>query len=954
MLRRQLTAQLAAALGSEPDIASVSLGMRWHTATGIAVRSNTAESNWLTIEHMRIQLPLWQALRGNFRPQQLIVDGLSAQLQLDENGNLVGAPDVMATPTELPSDNLVVRQARIEIQQPNRRPAAIEQIACQLRTESARSHATAQIPAAFGGSWIVTVDYSPAEKKLTASVSTDDWQLDTDQCNQLAGMPSWDPDQFSVRGNARVHASIDVNEGGTPTYRAEVQLDSTQAYLLRDEIKLDSIRGAVTVDDGLFSFREIKANTFGAGLKLDGDLRVTQGSEQGQITVQVDGLPLHQVPAQWGIPADIRATMSGAAQLRLTAPGGTWQIAGSGRGQLAEGSWRGIAAEELGFQFSIPPSDLEAPIRPPAGGQLRVDFRFSEQDLPKLLQAAAPATKRLEQVTGKLSLAGHVVVPLQTASLLNSYSAQATLSSAGLGVADLHIPEFIARVQLQEGRMAVQEVAVQLQPAGRLSAQGDVDLEPQGLARLQVTLLEVPVGIVQPLAPVTLEKLAGAINGNVDVSVPWTHWQDPSRWQATASFASQSVTLDDVQVTNVSTQVQLENSQLKFTESKLMWQDTEVAAQATVPLKEGQPFTASFHTSEVDLAPLLKTAGVQTLARSAGQLTLSGQVDGTLVPLTWRAAGRATVKQLRLLDRVAANISTPWSATAEQLHLDEAEATLLGGTVNLTATVPWQSMQETKLVGRFESLDCDELNEMLDNLPARLSGKASGSFRASNFSSAKELTGHVDYRGLSAKAGAIQIRDLSGSLDIDEGKVDLKSSGGALEGTVAIEGLADLVEDSWRPRVTSGTARFRNVRLQTLWPLLGQQQQLGLLRAFADADISLVPGATRPTGHGSLALRDVQWGSRSITPEFSASWNCRKRSSAFTKPAADWAEAAWPVNSGTGWARGKATWCSAATRCLSTSCWQSGPKWPANPGEPSTRNFAAWLAISGTSKAACR
>ncbi len=102
------------------------------------------------------------------------------------------------------------------------------------------------------------------------------------------------------------------------------------------------------------------------------------------------------------------------------------------------------------------------------------------------------------------------------------------------------------------------------------------------------------------------------------------------------------------------------------------------------------------------------------------------------------------------------------------------------------------------------------------------------------------------------------------------GKVTFESSGGALGGDVSVKGRAEFPASTWKPRVSSGSASLRNIRLQSLWAILGQQQQLGPLRAIADAELELVPGATRPTGHGSLKLRDVQWGTRTITQALTA------------------------------------------------------------------------------------
>ncbi len=109
ILRSQLNSQLAAALGSEPEIGSVSIGLRWHSAENIVVRNAATNSPWLTIDRLYLHLPLWEALRGNLKPHQVIVDGPSVDVHLDEHGQPIGISDLASPPTELPSDQIDIR-----------------------------------------------------------------------------------------------------------------------------------------------------------------------------------------------------------------------------------------------------------------------------------------------------------------------------------------------------------------------------------------------------------------------------------------------------------------------------------------------------------------------------------------------------------------------------------------------------------------------------------------------------------------------------------------------------------------------------------------------------------------------------------------------------------------------------------------------------------------------------
>jgi hypothetical protein len=814
---------------------------------------------------------LWEALRGNLKPYQIVVDGPSVDIQLDENGQPIGISDTLSPPTELPSDQIEIRRAGIALHQPNRRTITADEIHGQVRIDSNVILASAQIPQLLGGSWTLNAEYSPVSATLSASVESSSCPFDTDELVQLAGIPSWDPAEFQAGGTVRVDGSVSVTGEKKVTYHAKLQLQSGRARAAKNGIIVDQINGEWDVDNGLITFPMITAKIIGADIRLAGRLNITPGSEEGRVTVTLDGLAVNRLPIKSDAIHDLEGSLAGSAELELSAPNGKWQLEATGQGQLNNGAWRDIAIAQLTCQLALPPWMLAESLEPPTAGQVRLDFKIAEQDVSQVLRAVAPAAKFQEQdIAGKLSLTGDVTVPLQSVDQVDTFSANATLSANSLDLADLHVPQLVAHAHLADGQLEMPEITVQLQPTGRLTANGSVALQPDGLARLNVVLAEVPVSVAKPFVPDSLPEMAGIVNGSVEADVPWSSWNDSSRWRGTATVKSSVLDVDKFKFADLSTQVELKDHRVAFTNSKLSWQGAELQAQATLQLDQPLSFEANCNADEFDLQRLLKTAGVQAAEQAQGKLAVSGRVQGTLAPFLWNAGGQMKVSDLNLADRVAPDLEIPWSANATQLNVDDAKAELLGGTIHLSASVPWKSMERAQVDGRFEALHSDQLNEAFDNLPAELSGQVSGTFRASHFSSSRALQAHIDFRGLKAQAGVVQVSDMAGSLDAQDGTLTFETSGGAMDGKVSVSGIADFPASSWKPRVSSGSASLRNLSLQSLWPILGQQQRLGPLRAVADADLELVRGATRPTGNGQIQLRDVQWGTSTLTQAFTA------------------------------------------------------------------------------------
>ncbi len=617
----------------------------------------------------------------------------------------------------------------------------------------------------------MNAEYSPESETLSASVATDKCLIDTDELVQLAGIPSWDPTEFQARGTASVNGSVKVNSEKKVAYHAEVQLESGRRGVPKNGMTIDQIDGEWVVDNGLITFPRVTASIIGADITLDGRLNINPGSEGGRVNVKLDGLAVDQLPIDLEAINDVQGLLAGSAQFELSAPEGQWHIEGTGQGGLNGGAWRDIPIAQLTCQFSLPPWMLAQPFERPKAGRLQVDFRIADHDVPRLLRAVAPEAEFREQdLGGKLALNGQVTVPLQSVDRVDTYSADATLSVNGLQLADLHVPQLVARAQLANGRLEMPEITVQLQPAGRLTANGSVELETDGLAQLSVELIEVPIGVTEPFAPDSLPDVVGTVNGNLQADVPWTSWNDASRWHGTATVTSTELNIDKVKLERLATQVELKNQQLAFTDMKLAWEGAELNADATLRLDEPQSFEANYSTDECDLQRLLKTAGLGAVEKAEGKLSVSGRVQGTLSPFQWNAGGHVKFNELKLSDRVATNLEIPWSADPTQLKVNDATAALFGGTIHLTASLPWQSMQDAVVDGRFETLHSDQLNEAFDNLPAQLSGQVSGTFHASQFSSPQSLQADINFRGLKAQTGVVTVSDMSGSLDARDGQ----------------------------------------------------------------------------------------------------------------------------------------------------------------------------------------
>jgi hypothetical protein len=871
VLRRQLSSQLAAALGTVPEIGSVSPGFRWHVAERVTFRGSDTSSNWLAVHRLYLHLPLADALRGNLKPRQVILDGVNVRITLDENGRPIGLPGEVSTTDELPADRIEIRGGRCEIHQPGRQPITADGIAGEVGGGRSRTAFNATILKLLGGSWSLQGTVSLTSRTASVNVKSNAFTFDTAQLSQLAGVPAWDQQRMQASGQLAVGATVAIDSGQQVTYHADVQLDSGQVRLEKNGIAVHDVAADLVADDGLLTIPHVSASVLGATVSANGKWDVNPGKEGGQLKVQLDGLAVANLPLEAKGVKDLDGKISGTADLGLSLREGKWNLAGSGQGKIEQGAWRGIPIEQLTCQFSLPSWILNASLALPETGQLETEFRITDRRLPTLLEAIAPdAPIQRDKLDGSLSVSGKATIPLQSIDQVETYSANATLTTNNVRIAELKVPRVVARMQLSNGLINLPDSSVELEPSGRLTANGTVDLAPHGTANVNVKFDDAPVSLAEPFLPDTLPNMSGAISGNVTAMVPWSQWNELRRWQGSAIVRIPELDVNQVKLAGLSTQLELTESRIDVSQAKLAWQDAELTGTAKLNLDDRATFEAEYNSNEFDLQRLLHTAGIQAAEKAEGKLTLTGRAAGQLTPFEWDAHGDVVIDDVRLLGQLASDVTIPWRASASNLEVHDASVSLLGGTLHLDASIPWRSPENSEINGRFDALDSGQLNQALDNLPAQLSGQISGTFSATNFTAPQQLQAHVDFNGLRAVTNVVKVNNLSGSIDVQTGTVTFTSSGDAFDGSVAVKGQADFPKNAWKPQVTSGSASFRNVRLQSLWSVLGQQQRLGLLRAVADAELKLTSGATKPQATGSLQLRDVQWGTTPITEAFTA------------------------------------------------------------------------------------
>ena len=873
VLRRQITAQLMTALGSEVEIESVSPGIRWHEARRIQLRDKESAVPWLVVERIRFELPLSDVLRGRVTPHQIELNRPEVRVRLDEQGSLIEPTLSAYGMSHLPSPRVRCEQGRVEVQGPGNSTLVLDSIEGSLQETDLGFDATFEVGDSPMGALSGSVRHEQESQALRVDVASGRFDFDTDALPTLPLQRVWNRTLARARGRGILALSL-VNQDQHPLqYRVELQLDSVDLVVSQPDLHLQQLAGRLVVENGVATFSDFVARIERGQVSAGGSIDFHEPESTGRMALRLSGIQLPVDVAMEMLPPELTGVLSGQLDLRLTHASEGWSVSGTGSAQIEQGALSDVPLEELHatldlIQWQRPKREDDAW----AHGELQIGWRIVDKDIESLIARLLPDPRqRPASVSGAVSAHGQLQIPLETASDPASYGASVEVTSNGLRVARTLFDEVSAAIRLQDGHLQLQDVVLRLQPHGRLAANAQFAVRDPGDIRLDVVFEQIPAAIAQPYLKEPV-PVAGDIAGSLAMVIPRTDWQKPARWELIGTASSDLLNWGPIEVQRLSADVNLRSGRFDLRVSQGQWADAAFEGNMNVAVHPPYEFNAHLRSSRVALDKAWQATGHDAPRQITGMAEAEGHLSGTLEPLSWRSDGQIALDELKLADLSARQFILPWNMDTTKLEIRDATAKMLGGTVSLTATFPWRDMAASHLEGSFESWDMGQLNERIGVKAFAFGGNGSGRFSADNLLSPDQLSGELSFSDVDAKIRNINCRELTGRLGMHNGAVSVQVNGGMLGGTCAFQGQAQLAAPEWQLRALTGKAQLRQVQLQQLWPAIGQQQRFGLLHAVGNAEwkVQLDDLQTCPTVQGTVSLTDARWGSTSLASDLTA------------------------------------------------------------------------------------
>jgi hypothetical protein len=211
-----------------------------------------------------------------------------------------------------------------------------------------------------------------------------------------------------------------------------------------------------------------------------------------------------------------------------------------------------------------------------------------------------------------------------------------------------------------------------------------------------------------------------------------------------------------------------------------------------------------------------------------------------------------------------------WSMTPSRAELAHVALSLYDGTASLSADIPWDSLELSRVEGVFRNLNAAELVAAAEMpMPARLAGPVSGDFRFHGLPGSESAEGVVNFSGGSAEFQDVALQALTGQVTYRANLVQGTMAGDLLGGQVVLRASAQLSDDSWQPGEPQSRLQATNVRLDDLLQWLDSPPYVRRFAGRGDAQLDLTwdNRAARPTGSGTLLVRDLQWNDRALANE---------------------------------------------------------------------------------------
>jgi hypothetical protein len=685
----------------------------------------------------------------------------------------------------------------------------------------------------------------------------------------LAGQAS---EQGRAQGLAQGNVSFLIGNEGELDYRVQLEITSARFDLPDGETLVEQVNGRLTIDESKAALSQFEAQLASGALSGDAmfDLMSPEGS--GSLNLRYSGIEL---PVDWQI-ADSLSKLTGVAagEMRATfrRQDDQWEVRGSGSARVAQAVFDGLAFDTLAANVDLQSWTSGTPLPQAAIGQIGVDFAADNFDLEQLAtKYLPPDDARIGQLEGTFSVAGQLQSPISAFLEPSRCTANVNIAADRIRIAQTACGPLATRVDLRDGQIQVDEFAVPITDGGTLKIRADFPLEAEQTSKLQLVADDLPCKAFQPYLKSQV-ALSGDVSATIALSVPNSAWSKPHAWQWQGAVSSPGLTAGDQTVNSLSARLHSTATQVVLSDVQGEWSGMAWRAEASYDKASPFPFAIQLHCNDINLAKTAEASVGDLPISLVGSATLQADIVGSLQPLVWKGAGTLDADTVELNEIVVSDVSLPWTCDDQRLAVENGSLGLFGGRVEFQGHVPLADPTDLHLRGQVRSLQVDQCNSLLPWDNVTLKGTPNVTFEGNHLLSADKCGGQLHVDSVSVIVGEVDLQNLAGRLDIRKDTVQVRGSARLLGGECAFDGQALLERATSALSQMRGTATLKKIRVEQIWPKIGQQEQLGRLVALGEGQFSfeLDDWQSQAQGQGRVKLTGLKWENTPLVPQMTA------------------------------------------------------------------------------------
>ena len=373
--------QLESMIGLPVEVAEVHLGSSTSTVKFRILDPALAgrpDAEVLSVETATADVTFSDLLTGNSSPKELTLRGVRLTLRLDADGKIL-----TTLPAQTPGTgggtvpHVKLEEAQVRIRQEGKPEFALSHLNISLVPDGDRLVLSGSALDAAWGHWNAAGEINKASRSGWIEVGSENVPLESERLRSIPFVPASLWDHIHPEGTSVVKVRLTYDPEAEVRYEVAIQPRGITLTVPDAGIALGEVSGTIRVAGTRVDLSGCNAKVAGGSVAASGYAEFGVKTAEVKVTMKADGLDVHQVPAEWGVPKDFGGKLRGQAfiHLKIDENGHVDPTGSVGNGKIVEAKVRGFDADiDLhlrpdGEKLKLNQGQSPNPMPPIGGGQ---------------------------------------------------------------------------------------------------------------------------------------------------------------------------------------------------------------------------------------------------------------------------------------------------------------------------------------------------------------------------------------------------------------------------------------------------------------------------------------------------------------------------------------------------------------------------------------------------------